>query len=52
LEKGTVVNVYDTAGKQIAKAIAANGATTIDTQMAEGSTVIVKIGEFTIKVSF
>lgn len=51
LEKGTVVNVYDTAGKQIAKAIAANGATTIDTQMAEGSTVIVKFGEHHIKVA-
>ena len=51
LTKGTAVNVYDTAGKQIAKAIAANGKATIDTQMPAGSTVIVKIGEYSMKVS-
>ena len=51
IDKGTMVDIYDTAGKQIAQAIAANGAATIDTQMPEGSTVIVKIGEHQIKIS-
>lgn len=51
LNKGTMVDVYDTAGKQIANAISANGTTTIDTQLPKGSTVIVKIGEYTIKTT-
>ena len=50
LAKGTAVSVYDTAGKLIAKAIAANGEATIDTRMPVGSTVIVKVGEQNAKV--
>ncbi len=52
LAKGTVVSIYSTAGKLISTATATGGITTIETGLPKGSTVIVKIGEQHIKVSF
>ena len=48
--KGAVINVYDTIGKQVATAVAANGNASIDTKLPKGSIVIVKIGEHTAKI--
>ena len=51
LAKGTQVRVYNTAGNLIASAVAANGAATIDTKLANGNTVIVKVGTSSVKYS-
>ena len=50
LTDGTVVSVYDITGRKIAAATATNGTASVDTGVAEGSTVIVKIGVSYMKV--
>lgn len=50
LTEGTLVNVYNTIGKQIATATATSSAMTINTGLAKGSTAIVIVGTHNIKV--
>ena len=50
LTVGTVVSVYNTAGKQIAVFTATSGTATIYTGMNAG-TAIVKVGEYSVKIS-
>ena len=51
LNEGTVVAVYDITGRLLGSASATNGAATIDAQVAEGSTIIVKVGTSSAKFS-
>ena len=51
LNEGAEVYAYDTAGGLIGSAVAANGAAAINTGLATGSTVIVKVGENSMKLS-
>ena len=51
LAKGVEVSVYDAAGKLVTAATAADGTVTVDTALPVGSTVIVKVGEDSIKIS-
>ena len=51
LNAGVEVYVYDTAGSLIGSAVAANGTAAINTGLAAGSTVIVKVGENSMKIS-
>ena len=51
LAHGTEVYVYDTAGSLIGSAVAANGTAAVNTGLAAGSTVIVKVGEKSLKLS-
>ena len=51
INEGTEVFVYDTAGSLVGSAVATNGIATITTGLPAGSTVIVKIGENSIKLS-
>ena len=51
INEGTEVFVYDTAGSLIGSAVATNGAATINTGLSAGNTVIVKIGENSVKLS-
>ena len=50
LAEGTEISVYDTAGRLVATTTAVEGAATINTKLAVGSTVIVKVGEHNMKV--
>lgn len=50
LAKGTTISVYDTAGKAIATTIADSNNVAIDTRMPQGSTLIVKIAEYSFKL--
>ena len=51
INEGTEVFVYDTVGSLIGSAIATNGTATISTGLSAGNTVIVKIGENSVKLS-
>ena len=51
LSNGTDVCVYDAAGSLIGTVVATNGAATFNTGLAEGATVIVKVGDHSMKVS-
>ena len=51
LNDGAKVAVYDTVGRLIGTAVAANGSVAIDTKLAKGSTIIVKIGANSVKCS-
>lgn len=51
LAEGTEVAVYSVVGKQIAAITTTGGTTTIDTGLAKGSTIIVKVGGDNFKVS-
>lgn len=51
ITEGTEVFVYDTAGSLVGSAVATNGAATINTGLSAGNTVIVKIGENSVKFS-
>ena len=51
INEGTEVFVYDTAGSLVGSAVATNGAATINTGLSAGNTVIVKIGENSVKLS-
>ena len=51
IAEGTEVFVYDTAGSLVGSAVATNGAATINTGLSAGNTVIVKIGENSVKLS-
>ena len=51
LDKGTEVSAYDTAGSLIGKAVTTNGTATLDAALLGESTIIVKIGERSIKIS-
>ena len=51
LNRGTEVSVYDAAGSLIGTVVATNGVATFNTGLAEGNTVIVKVGEHSTKVS-
>ena len=51
INEGTEVFVYDTAGSLVGSAVATNGAATINTGLSAGNTVIVKIGENSLKLS-
>ena len=51
LAKGAAVEVYDAAGKLIAAATAINGTVTVDTGLAVGNTVIVKVQGDIVKTS-
>lgn len=51
IAEGTEVFVYDTAGSLVGSAVATNGAATINTGLSAGNTVIVKIGENSVKFS-
>jgi hypothetical protein len=51
LTEGTEVTVYSIVGKQIAAITTTGGTTTIDTGLAKGSTIIVKVGGDNFKVS-
>ena len=49
--EGTVICVYDTAGRMVSSATAANGTTTISTMLGSGTVGIVKIGDKAVKVA-
>ena len=51
LNNGTKVAIYDTAGHLIGTATASNGTVAIDTKMAGGNAIIVKIGANSAKFS-
>ena len=51
LNKGTKVYAYDTAGSLIDTAIATDGTASLNIALAEGSTIIVKVGEQSMKIS-
>ncbi len=51
LNDGAKVAVYDTVGRLIGTAVATNGSVAIDTKLAKGSTIIVKIGANSVKCS-
>ena len=50
LAEGTEVAVVTTGGTAVATATATNGTATIDTSLNAGTTVIVKIGDYSVKV--
>ena len=51
ITEGTEVFIYDTSGSLVGSAVATNGAATINTGLSAGNTVIVKIGENSVKFS-
>ena len=51
LAEGTEVNVYDTTGRLVATATATDGTVTVNTKLAAGSTVIVKVAGHNMKVA-
>ena len=51
LDKGTEVSAYDTAGSLIRTTVATDGTAILNTALSSESTIIVKIGERSIKIS-
>ena len=50
LSKGAEVSVYNVVGKQIAAVTTADGTAAIETGLPKGSIVIIKTGEYTMKI--
>lgn len=50
LTEGIEVVVYDTVGHKVASTVAADDTVTIDTQLAVGTSVIINIGGYSVKV--